>query len=328
VLQNGRHQYGRDVPECAKGCVVNAFQVESDPTTSDVAGHIVVHSLSGVTLDAVPWRATEGGTASAGPAGLTIDVVSLNDLPSGMFAEPADVPLPVPVATAGRPSLLKLPGLDAVDMPVRVVSHLPVVPGVGAPATLIDLDYADRMSTDGTQSEHPQVWLGPNAPADVLDRLRAQGLVITGETSAARVRRQLDEQGPALALWFYAMVAVLAVALAAGVLILAEAVDRARRVEDLTALRDQGLGRAALRRATLWTYPVLVALAVPLGMGIALLAWRITGWALPLAGIHPLPFPLPGWPRPLVVLSAAVLVFAALAFVAALAARRTLRLIR
>ncbi|NMO57371.1 ABC transporter permease [Actinoplanes sp. TBRC 11911] len=328
VLREGRHMYGRaDVPECAKGCLVNAFEVSSDPTVTDVAGHIVVHSLSGVSLGALPWRTAAGGRVRSGPDGLQMDVVSLNGL-RGMFAEPADVPLPVPVAAADRPSLLKMTGLDAVEMPVKVAARLPVVPGVGAPATLIDLDYADRMSTDGAQSEGAEVWLGPRSPADILDRLTAQRLVITGDTSAARVRQRLDDQGPALALWFYAMVAVLAVALAAGALILASAVDRARRVEDLTALRDQGLGRAVLRRATLWTYPVLVAMAVPAGVVIALLGWRITGWALPLAGIDPLPFPLSSWPRPSVVVVTAVAILLVLAFVAGLAGRRTLRLIR
>jgi putative ABC transport system permease protein len=329
VLQQGRHMYGRaDVPECAKGCLLNALQITSDPTVTDVAGHIVVHSLSGVTLGATPWRAGAGGKVQSGPDGLSIDVVSLNGLASGMIAEPADVPLPVPVATADKPSLLKLPGLDAAEIPVKVATRLPVIPGVGAPATLIDLDYADRMSTDGQPSDGAEVWLGPHAPADVLDRLTAQGLVVTGDTSAARVRQRLDEQGPALALWFYAMVAVLAVGLAAGALVLASAVDRARRVEDLTALRDQGLGRAVLRRATLWTYPVLVAAAVPAGVGIALLGWRITGWALPLAGIDPLPFPLASWPRPWVVVASAVAILLVLALVAGLAGRRTLRLIR
>ena len=329
VLRDGRHTYGRDdVPECAKGCLVNAFQVTSDPTVTDVAGHIVVHSLTGVSLNSVPWRTTAGETVQSGPEGVSIDVVSLNGLASGMFAEPADVPLPLPVATADRPALLTMPGLDAASVPVRVAAQVPVVPGVGEPATLVDLDYADRLATDVTQSSEAEVWLGPRAPADILDRLTTYGLVIMGDTSAARVRRQLDNQGPALALWFYAMIAVLAVALAAGVLVLASAVDRARRVEDLTALRDQGLGRAALRRATLWTYPALVALAVPAGVGIALLGWRITGWALPLAGIHPLPFPLPGWPRPIVVVASAAAILIVLALVAGLTARRTLRMIR
>jgi len=90
------------------------------------------------------------------------------------------------------------------------------------------------------------------------------------------------------------MVACLATALAAGALVLAAAVDRGRRVEDLSALRGQGLTRAALRTATLWTYPVLVAVAVVVGTGIGLLGWSLTGWALPVAGIDPALVPAAG----------------------------------
>jgi putative ABC transport system permease protein len=328
VLRNGRGTYGREVPACAQGCTLNSLRVAGGTGSTDVAGHIVVHAITGVDLAATPWRATKGGTAAAGPDGLRIDVSSLNGLPEGMFVQPADTPLPVPVVTAGRPALLKVSGLDGRDVPVRVVTALPVVPGVGAPATLIDLDFADRVSTDGTQSTHAEVWLGPRAPADAARRLTEQGLVITADTAAGQVRRQLDQQGPALALWFFVLVAVLAVALAAGALVLASAVDRTRRIEDLSALRGQGLGRAPLRQATLWTYPVLVAAAVPTGIAIALLGWAVTGWALPLAGLNPPPFPLPGWPRPLVVLLAGAVMLLVLAGVALATGRRTLRSIR
>jgi putative ABC transport system permease protein len=142
------------------------------------------------------------------------------------------------------------------------------------------------------------------------------------------LRGQLDHQGPALALLFYVLVAVLAVALAAGALTLAAGVDRTRRVEDLTALRNQGLGRGAVRQATLWTFPALVALATVTGTVIALLGWLVTGWALPLAGLDPPNFPLPGWPRVWTLAAAAVTVLVVLAAVAWAAGRRTLRDIR
>nr|WP_296069479.1 hypothetical protein [uncultured Actinoplanes sp.] len=328
VINDARATYGRQVPACAGGCTLNSLRIAGGTGSSDVAGRLQIHSVTGVTLGATPWRATEGGTASSGPDGLRIDVASLNGLPDGMFAQPADTPLPVPVVTANRPAQLKMTGLDARDVPVRVVAGLPVVPGAGAPATLIDLDFADRVSTDGAPTSHAEVWLGARAPAGAAQRLADQGLVVTGDTPAARVRRQLDNQGPALALWFFVLVAVLALALAAGALVLASAVDRARRVEDLSALRGQGLARAPLRQATLWTYPVLVAAAVPAGMAIGLLGWAVTGWALPLAGTDPPPFPLPAWPSPAVVILAGVAMLAVLACAAVLSGRRTLRSIR
>jgi hypothetical protein len=80
-----------------------------------------------------------------------------------------------------------------------------------------------------------------------------------------------------------------------------------------------------LRQATLWTYPVLVAIAVLAGLVIALLGWWLTGWALPLAGLDPPPVPLPGWPRPYVVATTGLVVLVVLAAVAYLAGRRTLK---
>jgi putative ABC transport system permease protein len=174
---------------------------------------------------------------------------------------------------------------------------------------------------------NPQVWLNDKAPADIVDRLSAAGLTVLDDDRSTVVRRQLDEQAPALALWFYALAGGLAVLLGAGALVLAAAVDRGRRVEDLTALRAQGLRRPTAARATLWTYPVLVALAVVAGLAITLLAWRITGSSLPLAGLNPSPFPLPGWPRPAAVLGAGAGVFVLLTAVAVLSGRRTLRAI-
>jgi hypothetical protein len=321
VLRDGRHDYGRAVPACAGGCRLSALRITGGQGSLDVSGRIVVHNLTGP----VPWRAGEGGTATAGPDGVRIEVASLNGLPSGMIAEPADTPDPLPVMTAGGGTPTSVTGLDAREVPVTVAGSLPVVPGAGRPAVLADLEYTDRFAADGALSSTAEVWLGERAPPDAVRRLTAQGLVITADTPAAAVRQALDERGPALALWFYAIVAVLATALAAGALALAAAVDRARRVEDLAALRVQGLSRGALRQAVLWAYPALVAVAVPAGVGIALLGWRLTGSALPLAGLDPPPFPLAGWPRPLVVVGVGVTLFLVLAGVAAVAGRRTLR---
>jgi putative ABC transport system permease protein len=169
----------------------------------------------------------------------------------------------------------------------------------------------------------PQVWLSAAAPADVLDRISAAGLVVIDDVGAGQLRAQLDQQGPALALWFYVLAGVLAVALAAGALLMAASVDRARRVEDLSALRAQGLRRGPLSRATLWTYPALVLAAVVAGTLIAVLLWWLTGWALPLAGIDPPPLPLPRWPHRTTLGATALAVLVVLAGVAFAAGRRT-----
>jgi hypothetical protein len=328
-LQGGRHAYAFDAPACAGGCRLKALQIGGRQGSLDLTGTITVNAMTGVPAsafsDSGAWRVSEGGRLTGA---LRVEVTSLNGIPNGMFVQPADIPYPLPAAVAGdvaRPTVI---GFDGRALPITRSARIPAVPGLGAPALLTDLDYADRAATDAGPATTAQVWLSASAPADILDRLRAHGLVVTSDLEAGQVRAQLDKQGPALALWFYVIVAGLAVALAAGALILAAAVDRARRIEDLSALRGQGLTRAAVRRATLWTYPILVAAAVLAGTAIALLAWRLTGWALPLAGLNPPALPLPALPRPATLLCTALAAFIILAGVAVLAGRRTLRAIR
>ena len=322
VVRAGRHTYRQQVAECREGCRLNAVRILQAYGTLDVAGSLIVRGLGRAEPGA--WRASAGGTLAAADDGLRVDV-ALSGHPEGVFLQPVDTPYPLPVATAGAARGPAITGLDGRDLPVSRAVRLPVVPGAGAQATLVDLEYADRLTTEPAAAGTAQVWLSGAAPAGIVELLEARGLVVTGDLRADRVRAQLDEQGPALALGFYALAAVLATLLAAGALILAAAVDRPRRVEDLTALRGQGLSRAAVRRATLPAYPILVLIAAVSGLGIALLGWWLTGWALPLAGLDPPELPLPRWPRPLPVAAAALLILALLSGVAYLAGRRSLR---
>ena len=333
-LPPGRHTYPVEVPDCARTCTLKALRLTPRPGALDVAGTVTVHGISadqpldGQLADGTRWRSGAGGRVTAGPDGLAIEVSSLNGVPAGLVVQPADTPSPLPVAVAGPVTSSAVTGFDGRAVPVVVKARLTAVPGLGAPGVLADLDYADRLDAIGAPAPNAQVWLNAAAPPDVLDRLAAQGLVVTGDLRSGQVRDDLARQGPALALWFYVIVAGLAAALAAGALVLAAAVDRARRIEDLSALRGQGLARPAVRQATLWTYPVLVGAAVLAGTAIGLLGWSLTGWALPLAGLDPPPFPLPSLPSPLALLGTAAATFLVLAGVAVLAGRRTLRAIR
>jgi predicted lysophospholipase L1 biosynthesis ABC-type transport system permease subunit len=234
----------------------------------------------------------------------------------------------LPIAAAGRNAQDAITGLDGEPVPVSRVADLPAVPRLGLRATLSDLEYLDRSGTTSTPTTQSEVWLSSAAPADVLDRLAAQGLVVTGDTRSAAVGVQLDHQGPALALWFYVLAGCLATLLAAGALILAAAVDRDRRVQDLSALRAQGLDRRAAGQATLWTYPALAVIAVLAGLGIALTGWGLTGWTLPLSGLDPPPLPYASWPRPLVLAAAGLVMLIVLAGVALLTGRDLRRRVR
>jgi putative ABC transport system permease protein len=333
-LRAGRHDYGVRVEVCRQGCRLDALRFSEGDGVLDVTGRLVLHGIDpappGVTraLDPQHWRATAGGTISAAPDGLQIDIASLNGLPTGLLVQPTDTPYPLPMLSAGLDRPRSVIGLDGRTLAADPVGSLSAIPGAGTPATMIDLEYADRLSIDADTTSLAQVWLSPSAPPGMVAALRARGLSIVSETSAAEVRRGLDDEGPALALIFYGLVGVLAVALGAGALILASVVDHDRRAEDLSALRAQGLSRRALRQAALWTYPALIAGAVVTGIGVTLLTWWLTGWALPLAGPHPPALPRPHWPDPLSIAGAGVIILVVLVVVAWLAGRRTLKEIR
>jgi hypothetical protein len=211
----------------------------------------------------------------------------------------------LPVAgTATLPAGTQLAGLDGVPTAVRQVARVAGLPGLGAHGVLVDLEYADRMSTDAGGADHPRVWLGPAAPADVLDRLRAQGLTVIGDTRASQVRAGLDAQGPAVALWFHLLTGALAVLLVAGGVLLVSTVDRERSAADLRALRIQGLSRPVAGRAGLFGYLVVVLAAAVVGLLAAAVSWVVAGPALPIFVDRVVVWPVPRWPHPVPVLAA------------------------
>jgi hypothetical protein len=332
-VHDGPFTYQQRVTACAKGCRLNGIELAVGTTAVGITGQVVINSLGTVNpaREAVPaaqladptrWRMAQFGQLAADPTGLKITLHGPGGLPGGAWIQSADAPAPLPAAYAGAaPITDAITGAGGGPLKVKLVAHLSAVPKLGRQATLVDLEWADRLAIDAGPALMPEVWLNANAPADVVDRLSRQGLSITGDTQAPRVRRQLDQQGAALSLWFYLLAGGLSVLLGAAALVLAAAVDRSRRAEDLSALRAQGLSRGRVGWATLWTYPILVGIAAVVGLATALIAWLATGWALPLAGINPPDLPLPTWPGPLSVAGTTVAVFLVLAVVAAATGR-------
>ncbi|MEU4424041.1 FtsX-like permease family protein [Actinoplanes sp. NPDC024001] len=335
-LQPGRFSYQQRVAVCREGCRINGLGFTAVGTALGISARVVINELTTINpvrpvlvreelADPGKWRMPENGRLARDPGGLRIDLDASEGLSSGTWVHPGGTPYPLPVAHAGSlPPTGVVNGLDAGELAVTPVAELPAVPQLGRHAVLADLEYADRLAVDAGQAQIPQVWLNDSAPPDVLERLAEQGLTVLVDTRADQVRRSLEQQGPALALWFHLLAGGLAVLLGAGALVLAAAVDRSRRVADLAALRAQGLSRGAVDRATLWTYPVLVLFAAVTGLAVAVAAWELTGWALPLAGLDPPDLPLPTRPGAAPMLGAAAAVLAVL-FLVALATGRNLR---
>jgi hypothetical protein len=268
-------------------------------------------------------------TLSGDKDGLHIYYHSNSGTPADGWISPADRPARLPVAaTTALKSGSSLIGLDGRATPVTEVARVDGLPRLGTRGVLVDLEYADRTASDAGASEVEQVWLGPAAPPDALRRLRAQGLVVTGDSRAAALRSELDGQGPALALWFHLLTAGLAVLLAAGGSWLVAAVDRDIRARDLGALRVQGVSRPTAGRAGLWVYLVVVLAAALVGLVAAAVAWLVAGTEIPIFVNQAVPWPPPRWPAPGIVLGScavAVAILAGVALVAAYELRRRVR---
>ncbi|MCY1145384.1 hypothetical protein OWR29_45910 [Actinoplanes sp. Pm04-4] len=315
-LRAGEHTYEQRVSACDEGCRINGLQLMVNSNVAGVTASVTIAGLGD------GWRMPQYGRVSSTAGGLRIDLDAPGGLPEGAWIYPVDTPYPLPVAYAGNDQAGDvLTGLDGKAMEVTEATGLPAVPRLGRNATLVDLEYADRFAVDAAPALLPEVWLNDKAPADIAEKLTGQGLTIVADSQAAQVRRQLAEQGPALSLWFHLLAGGLAVLLGAFALVLAAAVDRGRRVEDLSALRVQGLRRPTMSRATLWTYPALVGIAAVTGMLTALAGWAVTGWALPLTGVASVDLPLPSWPRVLALAGTTVLVLLLLATVALVTGR-------
>ncbi|WIM94967.1 hypothetical protein ACTOB_007028 [Actinoplanes oblitus] len=288
-LRAGRATYRQQPLVCRHGCRINGLQVGGSGATQ-VKARMTIHSLGD------RWLAGKSGELTTGPDGVTLAVTVAPSYGEVARLRPAGVPDPLPIAYAGAaPEAIK--GLADDTLRVDPVAALPAVPQLGRRAYLVDLGYTGLLTSGTRRAQAAQVWLNPAAPPDVVDRLTAQGLTVVDDTGTAAVRERLDRQGPALSLGFYLLAAGLATLLGVGALVLTVAVDRGRRTEDLVAMRIQGLRRGPAGQATFWTYPVLVTAAVLVGMLVGVAGWRLTGWALPLAGVNPPDLPLPGQPR-------------------------------
>ncbi|MEU0561450.1 FtsX-like permease family protein [Dactylosporangium sp. NPDC006015] len=302
-INDGTYAFRERTPLCVDGCRLVGLHLRAQSTSPTSTRFVLtVRKLGGADLtDVTRWRPT-GGRLDTVRDGLRLAIDAPGGLPDGAWIQPVDAPYPLPVLTAGPPPRDgTLAGLDKRPTEVRVTGRAGALPRLGTAGTLVDLEYANRVATDAGSAHRSEVWLTGTAPPDLLTRLARQGLIVTGDVTAEQTRRRLASQGPALATWFHLLAGALAVLLAAGGLGLIAAVDRTGRAADEAALRAQGLSRAAMRRAKLWTYPALVVVAGLLGLGSALAVWRLTGWALPVFGEDLPALPLPHWPDPVAV---------------------------
>ncbi|WP_326562914.1 FtsX-like permease family protein [Micromonospora sp. NBC_01796] len=304
VLDTGRHEYPVDVPGCVSGCRVVGVQARYQRPGTE-PGELLLVELRALDsgevavgpadfADAQRWRGTPDSAPDPAGRGLRLPITG-SAYEELAWALPLDVPVRLPALVAGGlPG--RLPGLDADLHEVDPVLDAGVLPRVGGRGILLDLEYAERQSVSGTLLPAAEVWLTADAPADVVDRLEAQGLQVIGEMTAAGERDRLARQAPALAVWFHLLAGGFAILLALSGLVLMVTVDRRRRVEDGRALRRQGLPARVVGAAARWSYLPVVTSASLAGLLAAGAAWWLAGDYLPIFVDRDFRLTPPRWP--------------------------------
>lgn len=323
----GRATYSADVSGCEAGCRLASVEIRQAGQV-DFTTRVVVHRA--LQDDRVLVTAEQFGGWLATAQSRPVDKLAVSKTADGLAVDvtagtlgtldgrirPPDAPYPLPMVAAGDAST-EVAGVDQRREPATVVGRLDRLPRLGAKGNLVDLEYLARLARSVAVATNAEVWLGPAAPADAVDRLRAAGLVPGNVRTRAGLEEALRQQGPAVALRFHVATGALALLLAFGAVLLVAAIDRGDRSPEVRALRTQGLRRrdAAVyaRRGYLW----VVAVGVVAGVAAALVAWIAVGPYVPLFADRP-PDGSLFWPGPLAVFLPAAISAAALTAAASL----------
>ncbi|GAA2364499.1 ABC transporter permease [Dactylosporangium salmoneum] len=332
LVQTGRHTYVRNLPMCVNGCRLAGLELQQ-PENRGFDVTMTLHSLSQHDKKVIDeaafanpdgWRTPESPgprllvpTLTAAKDGLRAELTNYKGADTSVKILPTDAPSPLPVIMARTAGIGDhMTGLDENRQSIAIAGEVETVPKLGYHGGLVDLEYAERLAADGGDALYPQIFLGPQAPADVIEQLQAQGLRIMSDRSLGPLRAAMDEQGPAVALRFHQLAAGLAVLLGAGALWLVASLDRLRRAGELRSLRAQGVTR---RDAGANGYLALVGTAALIAPFAALASWLLVREYLPVFSDDADGFEASIWPSPepvAIAWGAAALVLAASAVVA------------
>jgi putative ABC transport system permease protein len=294
-LLPGTNTYSVPTPDCADApCelqqVVVDFERSStyllDLTVGDITDGDDTMLVSAAQLGALDWRQPVP-TSSSPSADLRLDAQGINlrydsVLPPTitLFADSAPVPLPV-VAGGDAPSAIALaPGSESLA--VTTVGHLAQAPRFGPSGILVDLEYLGMRADNDLNTSRAEVWLAPDAPADIVQKLIAGGLVVTGDRTFEATHHRYEQGGPALAMWFLVFAAFCGAGFAAAGLLVMAVLERGRDDRGLAVLRAQGLPESAVRAAALWSRFVLVVAGCVVGLVAAAVSWAFARGVVPI----------------------------------------------
>ncbi|MGC5307420.1 FtsX-like permease family protein [Micromonospora zamorensis] len=312
-IKPGQREYDLQVPECAQDCRIAKIEVDApvvarrlkvqfeELRVAEGEGGSETVVLTGAQLaDPQRWRLLDPddtflNAASGTKAGLVLEISeNRRAAPAGVAVVDAPFPLPVYLTRSKGTALggsHPYDGVDGTPTNGSVRGLADRLPRLGGSGLIVDLEYADRLAV-ASQNGNEEVWLARSAPADVLDRLRAQGLVVRGEKTISQVREDFDRQGAALALRFNMFAALAGVLIGAAGLVVTASAEQRARVAMLVALRRQGLSPRAVRGGYGWP----VVFAVGSGAVVTLLIWLLTRGGQRLFSDGRSPVPLPEWP--------------------------------
>ena len=223
-----------------------------------------------------------------------------------------DAPVPLPLVLAGaRPAAQSLGDerftiMGTERVAYQVVATTSLLPRLGTSGGLVDLEYAQRSGSRGAEAATLEVWLNAAAPPDAVTRLRAAGIQVLTDESVDDVANRLAEQGPGEALTFQLFAGAIVLLLGAGTMMITSTVERRARVEELTALRAQGLSEASMVVAGYGGTGVMVVAAMLTGLIAALLAQAVVATSMPIFADRWSLLPLHQGPQPLPVMVAVI----------------------
>lgn len=292
----GTRTYTVDLPpQCDRGCRVAGI---TSLNSGLVAGTARLQKLAigGTELPVDKWH----------PPGVTTEPVWSFE-PYGTYGSsrrwllPPDVPDRLPVAYTAD---FKAPlggaltfTLEGGQMqPLRDGLAEPALPRLGPKGLLADLNGLLRATLGQAYVRDMQIWLTDDAPADITEKLTANGVTIVRDERYDDVLREANSMPTALTLRMQLFAALVGIGLLLGVLLVLSAGDRAPA--ELTGLRLSGVRARTLRRALRATYLIAIGTGMVIGVGCAALAWLTACAALPLTDGTPW-VPPPLWPQPL-----------------------------
>ena len=272
------------------------------------------------------------------PEAAGLAVKAFDSKGSGLVSmSPTDTADPLPAVLAPGTSVEPVPGqegvgygvgLDGQQQKLRVLGQASILPRALNYGVLVDLGNASGISDPVSSQAIDQVWLAPDAPAEIEQRLTEQGLQIQSRESLAENRAALESQATTRGAAVAMIISAAALLLTLLALVAARWSDAGHRAADWRALREGGVAPRQLRRLVGVEVAVPAVLAVLVGLLSGAAAATLAAPRLPLVDLStpgpPLDLSLQWCPIGLIGVGmiAAIVVVAGIAAVAEIRPRR------